>query len=160
MPQRFTEFLGSKDVVLPLVAKDKWEAIDALMAHVAARHGMASSEAGARRELVLARERSMPTGMERGNATPHAAVDGLDRPVGALGFVKDPAGLPFDSIDAQPTNFVVLLLIPRDQKLQHIRTLADIARLLSRDDVRKGLLESEDGAEAWRVVDCAEVENR
>ena len=105
-------------------------------------------------EQVLARERSMSTGMERGIAIPHAAVDGLERVVAALAVVKGPAGagVNFDSIDASPAWLVVLLLIPRPQKLLHIRTLADLARHLGNEDVRRVLREARTPAEAWRAL--------
>lgn len=156
MPARFTELLDEDDVVLPLVANDKWEAIERLLAHVRARGHVPKGRFDEYRDAVLARERSMSTGMERGIAIPHAAVDGLDRLVGAFGLVRAEGGLPFDSIDAQSTTMVVLLLVPRDQKLQHISTLADIARMLSRAEVRDALAECDDAAGAWRVLTSEE----
>jgi len=152
MATRFTDLIGPSDLVAPLQAADKWEAIDELLHHLEKRGAIQSGAFARHREAVLARERSMSTGMERGIAIPHAAVDGLDRLVGVLGISRRPDGLAFDSIDAQPTQFVVLLLVPRDQKLQHIRTLADIARLLSRDELRAALLESPDAASAWSTL--------
>lgn len=156
MPARFTELLDADDVLLPLEAKDKWDAIERLLAHVRERGHVPEGRYDDVRDAVLARERSMSTGMERGIAIPHAAVDGLERLVGAFGLVRAEGGLPFDSIDAQPTTMVVLLLVPRDQKLQHISTLADIARLLSRSEVREALTECDDGEGAWRVLTSAE----
>jgi mannitol/fructose-specific phosphotransferase system IIA component (Ntr-type) len=156
MLTRFTELLSGDDVVLPLVAKDKWDAIEVLLRHIEASGHVPAGQLKAYREAVLARERSMSTGMERGIAIPHAAVDGLDRLVGAFGVVKSSTGLAFDAIDAQPTTMVVLLLVPRSQKLQHISTLADIARLLSREEVRDAIVECEEPAGVWRVLASAE----
>ncbi|MGH7149855.1 MAG: PTS sugar transporter subunit IIA, partial [Planctomycetota bacterium] len=87
-----------------------------------------------------ARERSMSTGMERGVAIPHAAVDAAERPLAALAVL--PQGVAFESIDGRPATIVALLVIPRREKLLHIRTLAEVARLLSRDEVRSRLLGS------------------
>jgi mannitol/fructose-specific phosphotransferase system IIA component (Ntr-type) len=47
---------------------------------------------------------------------------------------------------------VVLLVIPRAQKLLHIRTLADIARVLSKDSVRDHLVSAKNSQEAWDVL--------
>jgi len=47
---------------------------------------------------------------------------------------------------------IVLLLIPRSQKLLHIRTLADIARVLGNDEVRKSLLAARTQDEAWQAL--------
>lgn len=153
---RFTQIVGPQDVVTPLVAQDKWEAIRALVDHVV-HAGRAPRElAKALHDQVFARERSMSTGMERGIAIPHAAVDGLEEIVGALGVVTQPEGLAFDSIDARPAHLVVLLLIPRSQKLTHIRTLADIARLLGREEVRQEVLRQADGDAVWGVLERSE----
>ena len=57
-------------------------------------------------------------------------------------------GLDFESIDGQPTRVVVLLVIPKAQKLLHIRTLADIARVLAKESVRERLLGTADVEEA------------
>jgi PTS system fructose-specific IIA component/PTS system nitrogen regulatory IIA component len=110
--------------------------------------------AGAFRDAVVQRERSMSTGMERGIAIPHAAVDGLERVVACLGVVSGQAGegVPFDSVDAAPAWLVVLLLIPRPQKLLHIRTLADLARHLGNEDVRQALRSARTPAEAWMAL--------
>lgn len=151
-PMRFTEIVGPSDVVTPLEATDKWEAIRTLVDHVVDAGRAPRDLAKALHEQVLARERSMSTGMERGIAIPHAAVDGLESIVGALGVVTKPEGLAFDSIDARPAHLVVLLLIPRAQKLAHIRTLADIARLLGREEVREALLEPSDGETVWQQL--------
>ncbi len=103
-------------------------------------------------EAVVSRERSMSTGMENGIAIPHAAVDDLEAVVPCMGIVSSEEGLAFDSIDRQPARFVVLLVIPREQKLLHIRTLADVARVLGREDVRARLLETRTCAEAHAVL--------
>lgn len=149
---KLSELLKPEDCVLPLEAADKWDAIGRLVAHLGDGGRVPAARVGELTDLVLARERSMSTGMERGIAIPHAAVDKLDEVVGALGIVTREGGLVFESIDARPTQLVVLLLIPRAQKLLHIRTLADIARTLGREDVREALLEARDGRAAWQVL--------
>ena len=47
---------------------------------------------------------------------------------------------------------IVLLLIPRAQKLLHIRTLAGIARVLGDEAVRSALLKATGEREAWRAL--------
>ena len=54
----------------------------------------------------------------------------------------------------------MLLVIPRQQKLLHIRTLADIARVLSREDVRESILAAETPEDAFGVLTRGEVESR
>lgn len=154
---RLSELFRAEDLIVGFQPADKWDAIKRLMDHLVARGRLPAHLRAGIEEAVCARERSMSTGMERGIAIPHAAVDGLSKLVGVMGVAKRPGGLAFDSIDAQPTTLVVLLLVPRDQKLAHIRTLADIARLLSRDEVRTALLECNSADGAWRVLRSADV---
>jgi mannitol/fructose-specific phosphotransferase system IIA component (Ntr-type) len=96
----------------------------------------------------------MSTDMERGIAIPHAAVEGLERVVAGLAVVEGPKGegVAFDSVDGGPAWLVVLLLIPRPQKLLHIRTLADLARHLGSEDVRQALRSASTAAQAWQAL--------
>ncbi len=148
------DLIQPRDFLVPFDPRDKWTAIEQLLDHVC-KHASASGEMPEQwRSQVLGRERSMSTGMERGIAIPHAAVDGLDEVRAAVGLIQREGGLPFDSIDGKAASVVVLLLIPRAQKLAHIRTLADIARVLGKESVRNALLASGDGTEAWNAIDA------
>ncbi|MCZ6597365.1 MAG: PTS sugar transporter subunit IIA [Planctomycetota bacterium] len=140
------------DLLVDFHAVDKWNALDKLMDHVVASAGIGEEISRTMREAVLLRERSMSTGMERGIAIPHAAVEGIEDVLACIGVVSRDGGLAFDSIDGQPTQFVVLLLIPKAKKLVHIRTLADIARVLGQDAVRAALLAARSGEEAWHAL--------
>jgi mannitol/fructose-specific phosphotransferase system IIA component (Ntr-type) len=57
--------------------------------------------------------------------------------VGALGRSKK--GVNFDSLDNQPVNLVMLFLVPQGQFQKHLHTLANIAKLLHRADLRQAL---------------------
>lgn len=153
---RLSEILGPTKVLLPLEAADKWQAISQLVGHLAEGGYLTPAEERGYLEAVLERERSMSTGMEQGIAIPHAAVDGLDQVLGCLGVVSRPEGLHFDCLDQKPAHLVVLLLIPRAQKLVHIRTLGEIARLLSRRELRESLLSAPDPASVQALLVAAE----
>lgn len=145
---RPSELFEPEDLLLGFDPADKWEAIHALVDHLVDRGRIDAAAAEPVREAVLARERSMSTGMELGVAIPHAAVDELPEIVGAMGIVRREGGLDFESIDGQATQVIVLLVIPKAQKLLHIRTLADIARVLAKDAVRERLMAAGDVEEA------------
>ena len=151
------QLFRSEDLLVGFDPEDKWDAIRRLVQHLVGE-GRIPEPAGARvLEQVLARERSMSTGMERGIAIPHAAVDEIDKVIAAMGIVSRPEGLAFDSIDAQPARLIVLLVIPRSQKLLHIRTLADVARVLGRDSVREALVSASSPAQAWQALSAGEA---
>ena len=126
---------------------DKWNAVRVLVEALELEASVL--------ELVEDRERSMSTGMEEGLAVPHATVPGLAQVVGALGVVPEGATLDFDAIDGLPTRLVVLLLIPAEQKMLHIRTLAEVARVLGDAAVRDAVLGATQPAEAHAALHAA-----
>jgi mannitol/fructose-specific phosphotransferase system IIA component (Ntr-type) len=151
---RLQELIPPRHILLALEGADKWEVIDRMTAHLVAEGALPAARGAAYHEAVVQRERSMSTGMERGIAIPHAAVDGLERVVAGLAVVRGATGegVNFDSIDATPAWLVVLLLIPRPQKLLHIRTLADLARHLGNEEVRRALRGARTQADAWKAL--------
>jgi Kef-type K+ transport system membrane component KefB/mannitol/fructose-specific phosphotransferase system IIA component (Ntr-type) len=91
----------------------------------------------AARSAVIERELVAPTGLGDEVAIPHAALDGLARPLLALGLA--PKGIDFDAPDGRPARVVFLLLIPRKAYEHEVRILASIARATydarARDDL-------------------------
>jgi mannitol/fructose-specific phosphotransferase system IIA component (Ntr-type) len=49
-------------------------------------------------------------------------------------------GIDFDAIDNQPVRISILLLVPKNKLTQHIKTLANIAKIMSNDEMREELL--------------------
>ncbi len=87
---------------------------------------------------VLLRERLASTGVGDGVAFPHAEVAGLTGP--CLAFARLDHGIDCDAPDGQPVRLVFLLLMPpREYDLQ-LQLLSAMARLMTREDVRRGLL--------------------
>ncbi len=147
---KLSELIAPELVLVPFEASDKWQAIS-MMARAAATAGrLAPEQLPAVDAALLARERSMTTGMECGIAIPHAAVDGPDEVIAVLGVSV--AGIPFEALDGEPARLLVCLVIPRAKKLLHIKTLAEIAKLLGRGEVREHLLRSRTPDEVITVV--------
>ena len=138
MPTRamkLSELINAQLVEVPLQAVDKWQAL-ATIARVPVRAGCyPESMVETVEQALVVRERSMTTGMEHGIAIPHAAIDGIEDLV-----ALNPAGIPFETLDGEPARIIIGLVIPRSKKLAHIKTLAEIAKLLSRAEVRERLL--------------------
>lgn len=135
---KLSELIVQDLVEVPLQAADKWQAL-AKLAAVPVRAGRCARELQPVIERALVeRERSMSTGMEHGIAIPHAAVDGIDDLLAVLALAPD--GIPFEAVDKKPAQILITLIYPRHKKLMHIKTLAEIARMLARADVRQRLL--------------------
>lgn len=151
---RLSELLVPQHVVIPLDAPDKWQAITALAAATVRSGAMPAQRLTEVEQALTAREKSMTTGMEHGVAIPHAAVEGIPEVLAVLGL--SPAGIPFEALDGQPARILVCLIIPRQKKLLHIKTLAEIARILSRPAVRENLLSCNSADEVLACIQQAE----
>lgn len=153
---QLSELFSAHDVLVDFAPADKWDAIRRLVEHLVAEGKIAAESQDYVLEAILSRERSMSTGMELGIAIPHAAVDGLESVVACMGVSPEP-GLSFESTDGRPTRIIVLLVIPKAQKLLHIRTLADIARALGRQDIRESLLKASSPEAALSALTAGEA---
>lgn len=154
---QLTKLFRPEDFLVDFCPGDKWQAISQMMDHLCESGRIPVEAAEVAREAVVARERSMSTGMEHGIAIPHGAVDGMDEIAACMGIIGGDEGLPFESIDGGLTRLVVVLVIPRDQKLLHIRTLADVARALGKETLREALMGASSSTEAWEVFARSEA---
>lgn len=100
---------------------------------------------------VLERELTAPTGLGDEVAIPHAPVEGLSRPVVALGLSED--GIDFDAPDGRPARIVFLLLLPPKAYEKEVRVLAALARSVFDVTARDALLTTKTLEEAVRCLD-------
>lgn len=101
-------------------------------------------------DAVIERENQIGTGVGSGVAIPHARVHGLDSAVAAFGRSKP--GAKFDTPDNAPVHFVCLLLVPENQAGIHLQTLAALAKLLSRCEVRERLMRAASAEEISAIL--------
>jgi Kef-type K+ transport system membrane component KefB/mannitol/fructose-specific phosphotransferase system IIA component (Ntr-type) len=102
------------------------------------------------RDAVLERELVAATGLGDEVAIPHAAVEGLERPLLALG--RAPHGIDFDAHDGRPARIVFLLLIPPNAYDEEVRILASIARATHDARARQELAVASGLDEVTRVL--------
>ncbi len=139
------DYLRPETVLLAPQADDKWQLIRQMVDGLV---GAGHLDAARREEAVAAldaRERSVSTGMEQGIAVPHAALDELDGVRAAMAVIPD--GLDFQSLDQLPAKIVVMLLVPKKEKLLHVRTLTEVARRLGDGAFRQQILGCGSGEE-------------
>jgi fructose-specific phosphotransferase system IIA component len=96
-------------------------------------------------EDVLHREDTMSTGMQHGIALPHAKSDAVKTMCVAVGI--KPEGIPFDSIDGEPSRLFILVVSPKRSSGPHIQFLAAVAALLKNEDTREKVLAAKTPAE-------------
>jgi fructose-specific phosphotransferase system IIA component len=90
---------------------------------------------------ILEREKIMSTGIGLGIAIPHAKIAGVKDFVVAFG--KSKSGIEFNSLDAKPVHFVVMIAGPDQQQERYLQLLARITLKLKDAGVRRQLEEAE-----------------
>ncbi len=145
-----SELLQEDLVKTSLDAATKWEAIEELVDLLISAHELRLGDRAAVLEAVFTREKSMSTGLARGLAVPHGAVDCVREVVAGLGVSR--AGIPFESADGKPARLVILLVIPSDSFQRHVGTLAGIARLARNQDLRDRICSAESAAGVMDVI--------
>jgi len=128
------ELIQEDQIKIDLEATTKWEAIEELIDVLVRTHELRITDRGEVLDAILARERSLSTGLEHGLAVPHGTVGCVPDLIGSLGVSRK--GIPFESADGQPARIIALLVIPKGAYPRHVRTLAGIARLASNKELR------------------------
>jgi mannitol/fructose-specific phosphotransferase system IIA component (Ntr-type) len=130
-PRRFTDHLLAHGFCRRLQGRTRAEVIDELAQGMEKAAGMSAGTIAA---AVLEREELMPTGIGKGMAVPHARLDGLEKPLVAVGLSE--AGLDFDAPDGGQAHIIFLILTPQHDNGAQLEILADIARSFKADEVR------------------------
>ena len=89
-------------------------------------------------QALIEREKSMSTGIGKGVAIPHCTVTHVDEIVVLM--ATNGKGINFDAIDSLPVKIVIMLLVPKSKLTQHIKTLANIAKVMSDDSFKDRIL--------------------
>lgn len=152
---RLSELLQPDAILLEVRDLDKWQLIERLTDILVASHRLSGPKRGPVLEALLAREKSMSTGMENGVAIPHCSMDEVDNTLVALGVSRE--GVDFESIDGRPTHLILLLVTPKNRTKVHIRTLAEIAKLLNDEQFRSRLVTAETPEDVLELVSEREV---
>jgi len=147
---KLSQLLSEKAILLNIKDIDKWLLISKLTDTLVQTGQISSEVRDPIHDALVAREKSMSTGMENGIAIPHCCVDLINETVVSLGISGE--GIDFDSIDNKPTQLIILLVTPKNRTKMHIRTLAEIAKLLNHESSRKRLTESTSPEETLRVI--------
>lgn len=125
--------------VLILEGTDKDAAIRELAGALARSPDV--EDADALLDAILEREQIMSTGIGLGIAIPHAKIASVKEFVVAFGMA--PRGIEFNSLDAKPVQFIVMIAGPAQQQERYLQLLARITLKLKDAAVRRQLKEAE-----------------
>ena len=96
------------------------------------------------------REKLGSTGIGDGIAIPHCRLSSCDGAKGILIKLESP--IDFDAIDRQPVDLIFALIVPEDATSEHLATLAAIAELFSKDEVREALRQAQDNQSLYDTI--------
>ncbi len=98
-------------------------------------------------EAVWEREKEIDTEMIAGIAFPHARLPGVGRMIIVVGF--HPHGLAWATTKQEPVRLVLMLIGDRDRADEHIRVLAELARLFKQEGTLSDLFAAATPAELY-----------
>ena len=117
---------------------NRWELIDEMVDLAVKNREINEPDAEEIKKSLIEREKSMSTAIGKGVAIPHCSTSRVADIVVLMAIV--PKGIDFDASDGQLVKIVIMLLVPKSKLTQHIKTLANIAKLMSNEILRDTLL--------------------
>lgn len=150
----FSENLNKNNILLSPKAKTRWDLISEML-DVAVKSGaLSGKDEETVKKALFEREKSMSTGIGKGVAIPHCASDKIGEIIIALAICKN--GIDFDSIDGLPVHIVILMIVPQKKISQHIKTLANIAKIMNDESLREKLVKAKTADTVIELVRNAE----
>ena len=142
------EFLSSDSVVFSLRARAKKQILQELSAHAVRQ--LPALDEHAVFETLQQRERLGSTGIGDGVAIPHGKLAGLDRLFGLVARLEKP--VDFEALDGQPVDIAFLLLAPEGAGADHLKALAQVARMLREPGILDRIRAARDANALYAVL--------
>ncbi|TGL63602.1 PTS sugar transporter subunit IIA [Leptospira sarikeiensis] len=130
--------LKPETVIFEIEGSSKEEVINQLLQKAVDSGLIAREDRELVYESLMAREKSMSTGIGSGVAIPHCSVNLVDELKCVMGLSRK--GIDFDAIDHLPVHIFILLVVPKSKFQEHIKTLAQIAKTLNVKEDREKLI--------------------
>lgn len=133
-----SEHLNKNNIIIASKSKNRWELIQEMLDLAVKNRGVKEEDRESIKKALIEREKSMSTGIGKGVSIPHCTSARVDDIIVVLATCEN--GIDFDAIDNQPVRISILLLVPKNKLTQHIKTLANIAKIMSNDEMREEIL--------------------
>lgn len=130
--------LKKNNILVKPVAKNRWEIIEEMVDLAAKNRDIPAEDSEAIKNALIEREKSMSTGIGNGVAIPHCSTTKVTEITTVMAL--SPKGINFEAIDNEPVKIIILLIVPKDKLTQHIKTLANIAKMMSDVKLREEIL--------------------
>jgi PTS system nitrogen regulatory IIA component len=137
---KIQDVLQKNGIITNLEPTGKTELLTQMARYLASLYDLKDQELIIRK--ILDREAEMSTGIGYGIAIPHARIEGVDRVYMIAG--RSVKGIDFNAIDEQPVYLIFLMLSPVNASAQHTQLLSSLSRMMSYEELRNSLLETDD----------------
>lgn len=138
-----SENLKKNNILLKPKSRTRWELIEEMVELAEKNKEVPEDDIETLKKSLLEREKAMSTGIGNGVAIPHCTTTRINDIV--IIMALNQKGIDFDAIDNQPVRIVILLLVPKNKLTQHIKNLANIAKMMSDETLREKLMQSKTG---------------
>jgi PTS system fructose-specific IIA component len=132
------ENLSKSNIILKPKSTNRWDLIREMVEVAVKNKNIQEEDKEDIIKALIEREKSMTTGIGNGVAIPHCTTQKVSD-IGVIMAISK-AGIAFDSVDNQAAHIVILLLVPKNKLAQHIKTLANIAKMMGDKILRDTLL--------------------
>lgn len=139
IPMVLADSLKKNSIIVKAKSKNRWELIDEMVDLAVKNKQVNKDDRDAVRGALIDREKSMSTGIGNSVAIPHCTTAKVNDIVAVMAISQK--GIDFDAIDNNPVKIVILLLVPKTKLTQHIKTLANIAKIMSDETLRNDILD-------------------
>lgn len=141
-------YLSPEDIRLDVDVSNKHALFEIVGRHMELRHALPLKGIA----LGLSRREQVgSTGLGRGVAVPHTRVEHLNRMV--VAYLRLKSAISFDAPDRRPVSDIVVLLAPKQAAEEHLKVLADAARMFADEYFRAHLHDCDDPLEVKCLFD-------
>lgn len=154
---RLIDFLHEEFILMPLKAKDKWDAIEKLCRFLVRTNHLYSINFDELHQSIVKREKSFSTGLGNRLAVPHARIPAKEQLMGVIGIAKKP--IDFDAIDKEKVDIIILIATPLGKEDLHLKIIATITKIFAGDpDFHNKLVRAENPSEAYDLLQSKEIQ--
>jgi PTS system nitrogen regulatory IIA component len=144
---KISEILNKDSIIANLASTNKNGIIKELSMAVAKTTNALPDDIA---EVLLERENLGSTGIGGGIAIPHGKLDSVGSVT--IGFGLSPQGVEYDSLDGRLVHIFFLLLTPATHTGSHLKVLAQISKLLKKEQFKQGLKAAQSREEIFEII--------
>jgi len=132
------ENLKAQNILIEPESRNRWDLFKEMVSAAVGRGDIGSEWSESVLQALVEREKMMSTGIGNGVAIPHCTIENF--PGLVVLFALSSKGVSFNSIDGQPAKIVIMLIVPRNKRGQHVKMLASIARTLAGTEIKSKIM--------------------